>query len=267
MEIYKLNDELSADKLTKKHKRDIVRVDAVDAAGISDGARLKVTDLKQGVKNPNRVNVFVNGKYALSLDVAQVVDYGVKIGLELSNEKLTELKRASEFGKLYQRTLEWVLMRPRSEREVRDYLMRKLGNTLRGPFATNEEQVSEVPPVTTGGHERVREEYFELSKEIIDRLIARGYLDDRRFAEFWVENRFVKKGVSRKRLRMELMKKGVARDIVDEVLEGRNDEEEIRKMIAKKRAKYDDEKLIAYLCRQGFDYQLAQSLVRDSGMD
>ena len=82
-----------------------------------------------------------------------------------------------------------------------------------------------------------------------------------------MENRFVKKGISRKRLRMELVKRGVDTEIIEQVLDGRNDEEEILKIIAKKRAKYDDEKLIAYLCRQGFPYQLAQSLVANHEKD
>ena len=103
-------------------------------------SRFVITNLKQGVNNPNRVNVFVNSKYALSLDVAQVVDLGVKVGLEISEDELEEFKKASEYGKLYQRTLEWVLVRPRSVRETRDYLQRKLKNTFRGPYATNEER-------------------------------------------------------------------------------------------------------------------------------
>ena len=87
-------------------------------------------------------------------------------------------------------------------------------------------------------------------------------MDDVKFARYYVENRFVKKGVSKKRLKMELAKKGVSREIIEEVLDLRNDEEEIKKIIAKKRAKYDDDKLIQYLCRQGFSYQLVQDLVR-----
>ena len=64
------------------------------------------------------------------------------------------------------------------------------------------------------------------------------------------------------------MKKGISLENISEVLDNseRNDEEEILKIIAKKRAKYDDEKLIAYLCRQGFSYQLAQDLVQSYGM-
>ena len=96
---------------------------------------------------------------------------------------------------------------------------------------------------------------------IVERLVERGYVDDVKFARYYVENRFVKKGVSRKRLKMELMKKGISQDVIDGVLNERSDEEEILKIIAKKRTKYTDEKLVAYLCRQGFSYDLARDLV------
>ena len=201
-----------------------------------------ITDIRQGVKNPNRANIFINGKYSFSLDITQVVDLKVKIGKSVSEEELAELKKASEFGKLYQRTLEWVLMRPRSVKETRDYLRRKI-------------------------YDKKLDAGF--SDTIVERLIEKKYLNDEKFAEYYVENRFVKKGVSQKRLKMELFKKGVAAEIVEEVLahSERDEAEEAKKMIAKKRGRYDDEKLIAYLCRQGFSYQLARSLIQDSGKD
>ncbi|MBR0488082.1 RecX family transcriptional regulator [Candidatus Saccharibacteria bacterium] len=235
MEIYKLSDDIPGERgkratddgLTNKHKRDIM----VSNGG--DFGVLKIADIKQGVRNENRVNIYVNGKYSFSLDIAQVVDLKVKIGRELTEAELDELKRASEYGKLYQRALEWVLVRPRSVRELKDYLKRKGA---------------------------------DFSDVVVERLVAKGYVDDGKFARYYVENRFVKKGVSERRLRLELQQKGVAREIVDEVLENsdRDDTEEIRKMIARKRAKYDDEKLIAYLCRQGFSYDLVRELVREA---
>lgn len=243
MEIYKLND------------------DVPEESGQDFDVSLKITDIRQGVKNPNRANIFVNGKYEFSLDISQVVDFKLKVGLEISEEDLAKYKRASEFGKLYQRALEWVLVRPRSVKETKDYLNRKLKNILRGLSATNEERFERVRPVMTGESERVREDYFEFSSDIVQRLMAKGYIDDLKFAKYYAENRFVKKGISRKRLKMELTKKGIAKDTIDEVLDARNDEEEALKIIAKKRARYNDEKLIQYLCRQGFSYQLAQSLV------
>lgn len=196
---------------------------------------LVITALKQGVKNPERVNVFINKEFLFSLDIAQVVDYKLKVGRTISHEELDELRKASDFGKLYQRTLEWVLARPRSEKETRDYLYKKVFE------------------------KKLDKSYIDTA---IEKLKEKKYLDDAKFAAFWVENRFTKKGVSQKRLKMELMKKGVSQEIIDEVLNIRNDEEEILKIIAKKRAKYDDEKLISYLCRQGFPYQLVQNLVQ-----
>lgn len=205
-----------------------------------------ITELRQGVRNENRVNVFVGGKFSFSLDISQVVDLGVKVGRKISAEELENLKKASEFGKLYQRALEKALTRPHSEKEMRDYLVRKLKNNGLSS-----------------------EDILQLSQQVLERLSARGYVDDLKFAEYYVENRFVKKGVSRRRLSMELSKKGVKKEIIEEVLSEseRNDAEEIRKIIAKKRAKYDDDELVAYLCRQGFSYGLAREQVSEFETD
>lgn len=275
MEIYKLGDEIpekNSVNLTKKHKRDIMRGEALRSAGVSDN-ELKITDIKQAVGNENRVNIYVNGKYAFSLDVAQVVDMGVKIGRVISEEELADYKRASEFGKAYQRALEWVLMRPRSVRELKDYLKRREMQGEAKERKKDWERDREIADLIARGENvgakrlekraeraknRVKYDFRDL---IVERLVERGYVDDVKFARYYVENRFVKKGVSHKRLKMELMKKGISQEIIDEALSERNDEEEILKIIAKKRTKYTDEKLVAYLCRQGFSYDLARDLV------
>ena len=57
---------------------------------------LVVTNLKQGVKNPNRVNVYVNEQYAFSLDMTQVVDFKLRVGKELSEEELAERKKIAK---------------------------------------------------------------------------------------------------------------------------------------------------------------------------
>ena len=226
-------------------------------------SKFVITNLKQGVKNPNRVNVFVNSKYALSLDVAQVVDLGVKVGLEISEDELEEFKKASEYGKLYQRTLEWVLVRPRSVRETRDYLSKKLKTSSSDSLLRARRYGAQSLVPLPVGRVQSSEDILELSENIIQKLLDKKYLDDYKFAEWYVENRFVKKGISKKRLKMELFKKGIAREIVDEVIDDRDDEEEIRKVIAKKRAKYDDEKLMGYLVRQGFSYDLVKQVLSE----
>lgn len=266
MEIYSLKDDDVEIEGGKNH----------------DGSKFVVTELKQGVKNPNRVNVFIDGKYEFSLDVTQVVEYKLKKGMELTAEQVAEYKKASEYGKLYQRTLEWVLSRPHSERETRDYLRRKcLNNFSRGRSGALAQVLPSSKNIQTfsSGADRCNcgcpekdvlqlplDDVQTFSDEIISRLKTKGYLDDERFAEWYVENRFVKKGVSRKRLMMELMKKGIKRELAEIAINkvGRDDEAEIKKIVAKKRNKYDEEKLISYLVRQGFDYQLVRTVVREN---
>ena len=216
----------------------------------------KITELKSGIKNPNRVNVFLDGKFAFSLDIQQVVEMGVKVGLVISEEELAKYQEASEFGKAYQRALEWALMRPRSERELRDYLRRREmtreakekerawraerkekaeeeAKAERQGFVEDCESGKEKKSNSARRSQRAREKY-DFKDIIVKRLMEKGYVDDRRFAEYYVENRFVKKGVSRRRLEMELIKKGIEKDIREEVLGKRNDEEEIKKIIAKR---------------------------------
>ena len=266
MDIYKLSDSVPEEKKATKRIRTKVATDFKQGQNDLRGQMI-VTDLKQGLKNPNRVNVFIDGKFSFSLDVAQVVDYKLKKGVAISVEKLQELKSASEFGKLYQRTLEWVLMRPRSVKETRDYVVgkfRKSSSDALVPARRYGRDFARPLLVSRGWSS---EDFSELSNRIITRLLDKGYLDDQKFAEYYVENRFVKKGVSGKRLKMELMKKGISNEIIDEVLNGRNDEEELDRMIARKRAKYDDEKLIQYLCRQGFSYELVKEKIHYSETD
>ncbi len=207
-----------------------------------------ITDIKEAVRDQDRLNIYIDGKFFCSLALSQVVDLKLKIGRVLTDEELVELKRASEFGKLYQRALEYALLRPHSQKELRDYLKKKtLSRTVR------------VKNKKTGEYQTKLKEGYSTSlvEPVLARLIERGYVDDERFARLWIENRSVRKGISQKKLRLELQTKGVSQDIIDNCLsEGvRNEQEELAKVIAKKAKKYPDEqKLTQYLLRQGFNY-------------
>lgn len=98
---------------------------------------------------------------------------------------------------------------------------------------------------------------------VLERLIEKKYLNDQKFAEFYVENRYVRRGISHKRLKMELQKKGVSPELISAAMAKvqRDENEEIFKVIAKKRKKYNDFQLIGYLTRQGFNFQQAKDAV------
>lgn len=205
---------------------------------------MKITDISLQAHDKNRVNISVDGKYRFSLDVFQVGELGLRVGREYTEEELQQLEDESQFGKLYTRALEYCLVRPRAVREMQDYLWRKTRPTKRRSSKTGE--IIERPGVSPAITERV-----------LERLIAKGYLDDVRFARFWFEHRFVQKGTSVRRLKLELAQKGIAKEVVDELVaaEIRSDEDELAKIIAKKQHRYPDrQKFMAYLARQGFAY-------------
>ncbi len=209
--------------------------------------RARITALKVQLRDKDRVNVFVDGKYSFSLDITQVAELGIKTGAEYTVEELAELENESQFGKLYTRSLEYVLIRPRSQRELRDYLYRKTRDT-RTKMGTIKKGVSP-----------------ELTERVFNRLLEKGYLDDEKFAQFWVENRNTRKGTSLRKLQSELMAKGVERSIIEHALQDtdRSDTDELQKIILKKASRYSDEqKLMAYLVRQGFSYDDVKQAIR-----
>lgn len=213
-----------------------------------------ITDISIQARNPDRVNVSVDGKYRFSLDILQVTELGIKIGKEYSEEELNELEGESQFGKLYARTLEYTLMRPHSAKEVRDYLWRKTRITRVRVRDSNETR--ERPGVSQAIADRVYE-----------RLVKRGHINDENFARFWVENRQARKGISQRKLIAELRAKGVESSIIDSAMQNspREEKSEIQKVLEKKRHRYDDEqKLIAYLMRQGFSYDAIRDALAGS---
>ena len=215
---------------------------------------MKITDISLQARNPDRVNVSVDGKYRFSLDILQVTELGIKIGREYSEEELVELENESQFGKLYARALEYTMMRPHSAKEVRDYLWRKTRTTrVRVPDSN---EYRERPGVSQ-----------EIADRVYDRLAQKGYLNDENFARYWVENRNTRKGISKRKLIAELRTKGVDSVVIEQALQNspREEKDDLRNILEKKRYKYDDEqKLIAYLMRQGFPYDAVRDALADS---
>jgi len=203
----------------------------------------KITALTAGVRDKSRVNVWIDGKFRFSLSLAQVADFHLRSGRELDADELAELEEESAYGKVYIRALEHVLARPRSKKELHDYLWRK---TVARKVRTKDGAVVDKPGV---------------SKKVVDRvedaLIQKGHVNDEKFARYWVENRNLRRGISMKKISLELYQKGIDKTIIDRIMKesGRSDEDELVKIINKKASRYDDpRKLIAYLARQGFAY-------------
>lgn len=189
---------------------------------------MKITNIKQQVKRQDRYSIFVDEKYSFSLSESELMSSGIRIGREYSETELEELHQKAVLDKAYMRALDLLSRRARSEWELRDYLRRK-----------DYDQ--------------------ETADAILERLTKAGYVDDYGFAQSWIENRHLLKSISRRKLWQELKQKHIADDIITQVLgEDETDElETVKDLVVKKRGQsryQDDEKLIAYLLRQGYRY-------------
>lgn len=195
----------------------------------------RITALRVQKKNKQRVNVYLDGKFAFGL--ATIEAARLQRGQYLSDEEIAQLQGRDARETAYERTLDFLSYRPRSEAEVRRYLQEK-----------------QVPPA--------------VQEEIIARLERAGLLDDHAFARYWVENREQFKPRGLYALRSELRQKGLSDDIIESVL-GSLDEEESAYQAAQQRVlrwrclDYQPfrQKLGAYLQRRGFAFETVEAVV------
>lgn len=193
-----------------------------------------ITALKVQKKNPNRVNVYLDGRFAFGLP--DIVAARLKRGQTLSDQEITSLQAEDAVEKAYNRCLDYLTYRPRSRSEVRTYLKKY----------------------------EVEEAHAEA---VIARLERAGLIDDEAFARFWVENRESFRPRGPLALRHELRQKGVDDRTIDQVLDpvdtvdsayrsGRKKAEQLRH--ADRDTFY--RKLTAFLARRGFDYDTAREV-------
>ena len=138
-------------------------------------------------RNQKRINVYVDGKFGFGIDLQNLLEGGLKIGLELSEKQTEEIIKKAEFQKTYDKLLRFATLRPRSEKEVKDWFKRR--------------------KIHTSLHESLTEKLKKLK-----------LLDDGNFAKWWVEQRTSFSPRGKRALRQELIIKGVGRETIDEVL-------------------------------------------------
>jgi regulatory protein len=197
----------------------------------------QITDIIQQKKNPNRVNIYVDNEYAFGL--SRLIASKLQIGQSISNEEIEELQ-TSDISKLgFQKSLNFLRYRPRSEYEVRR-------NLLKHDF-------SQV-----------------VIENVIKNLEELNLINDKEFASLWVDNRSEFNPKGRIALVSELRAKGIDEEIIDETLSNL-DEESLAKKAAEKKSEQiknlDWEEyqkiLLGYLLRRGFTYHIARPIVHN----
>ena len=154
----------------------------------------KVTAISAGRRQGKRVNIFLDGKFAFSLEAEVAVKEGLQVGQELSEGDIEALARSDLFHRCLGAAIHYLGYRPRSEAELRERLHR------RGFDGDNVEAT-------------------------LAKLREQGLVNDLAFAQFWKDNRQSFSPRSQWLTRSELRQKGVADDIIDQVVADVDDED------------------------------------------
>ena len=198
----------------------------------------KITALKTSKRTEKQVNIFLDGKFTISIDNELVVKKGLQIGQEMSDEQIKSLTEDVSLVRCLNTAYRFMSYRPRSEAEMKDRLHR------RG---------------------------FEDSKIeiVINKLKEQNLLDDTAFAQFWKENRDAFRPRSQRMTRMELKRKGVADEIIKAVTDDANDMDSAYEAALKKAQRLSGadyevfrRRVGDYLKRRGFGYMVINQTVK-----
>lgn len=190
----------------------------------------KITEIREGKRNKKRVNVFIDGKFALALKVETVIKNKLRVGSELTDGLMVQLVGKDNAERAMDIAVRYLGYRPRSEAEI--------GTKLRGRGFSE-----------------------DVTNNVIARLKEQGLVDDTAFARFWKENRETFSPRSSWLTRRELRQKGVADEVVNQVVDTGEDENnayqaaqgKARRLRAVDREIFR-QRLGEYLKRRGFNY-------------
>ena len=134
-------------------------------------------------RNKKRVNIYLDNRFGFGLDLDNFVKLGLRVEQELSEEEIEDIVRKSEFQKTSDKLLKFATLRPRSKKEITDWLKRK----------------------------KVHE---SLHKGLFNRLKRLELVDDMKFAQWWVGQRSQFKPRGKRALEAELRKKGIKKEVI-----------------------------------------------------
>lgn len=181
--------------------------------------------------------IFVDGEYWYILHAELVVDHKLKEGLPVTEEQLEEIRYEADYRKARERALYLLEYRDHSRKELIDKLLRSVNNP-------------------------------SIAEEIADKMEEYGFLDDERYAKKLARDFLERKRLGKRRAGFEMMKKGVSRDLAQQVLEEYeiDPQEQLVSLLERKYVRYlGDEKgrrkVVNALLRLGHPYdEIKQAL-------
>ena len=204
---------------------------------------LRITSIELQQKRKNRFNIFLDGNFAFGVDENILAKFGLKTGLQLTSSQVEQLIKENELGKLTDQSLRFLSFRPRSEKEVINYLTGKISKKENIKYS----QAKESP----------------LIRQVVLKLKKYKYLDDFEFANWFVGSRIKSKPQGLSRVKFDLKQKGIDNEIIDSIIAKYPDQTALAKRaIEKKLANWQKlpkvdfkKKIYQYLASRGFNFE------------
>jgi len=193
-------------------------------------------------KTKDRFNIFLDDKFAFGISSFTLLEHNLKVGKVLEAEDIETITKKEELAKLLELATNYLSYRPRSEKEVTDYLVKKIATHENIKF--NQAKESTLVPLA------------------IKKLKKYKYLDDNAFAKWWLESRLRSHPKSLRQIKIELKQKGIGQEILESFATKSVNEKDIaKKAIEKKIKKWQalpaldfKKKVYQYLLSRGFGY-------------
>jgi regulatory protein len=187
----------------------------------------RITNVVVQHRNPNRVNIYLDGEFLFGLH--RLTAAWLTVGQEITDEQIEDLKTKDLFEVIHQSALRLLNFRQRTAVEMTKRLILK-------------------------GFEK------EQVKAVVDRLQENHLLDDTQFAESWVNDRITLHPRSKRLMAYEMMNKGLDGQIVQIALAKAGEDTQLadaaaRKVVHKWAGQAESEFIAhcaAFLSRKGF---------------
>lgn len=205
---------------------------------------MTITAVVKHKNNPEMIQIYIDDSYAFSIPEEEYLRLNLYEKHEITEEEIRKIRDEVNVRLAKQRALGILAVRDRSEYEIRTKLV-QLG-------------------------------FDEAAAEgAVLELKAMGYINDRLFATKYISDRLKLKPKSKRALAFELEKKGIAPDIISEVMsEFEVDERVIAYRLAKKKyGKYDIEdpkirrRIISFLEHKGFSHDIIKGTLEELSED
>lgn len=197
---------------------------------------MKITSITK--KNGTRWQIEVDDEYWAILDAETIVNQHLKVGVELTEERMEEILRAADFRRARERALYLLDYRDHSRGEIVEKLSRNVDRVI--------------------------------AEEVADKLCELGLIDDGAYAKKLARHFLLTKKYGARRAEFEMRRKGIdGRLAAEAVAEVEPDEDLLEELALKKYGRYleDDpdgkgrDKAIRGLMRLGHGYYEAEAAV------